>query len=125
MRPLLSILLLAASGSILLRGIENPATRGRELYEKRCSGCHGLDTLKVGPPLRAAFGRRAASDPKFPYSEGLKKASLVWDETTLNRWLADPEALVPDNDMSFRLDQADERSAIVSYLKQLSPQKVR
>jgi len=95
------------------------AKRGRELYEKRCGGCHALDNAKVGPPLRSIFGRRAAADPSFPYSDGLKKAGLVWDEATLERWLTDPEALVSDNDMGFRLSRAEERSAIVAYLKQL------
>jgi cytochrome c len=95
------------------------ATRGREVYEKRCTGCHSLDTVKVGPSLRAVFGRRAAADPSFPYSDALKRAKLTWDEATLDRWLADPEALVPDNDMGFRLGQAEERSALIAYLKQL------
>jgi cytochrome c len=93
--------------------------RGRELYEKRCGGCHALDNAKVGPPLRSIFGRRAAADPSFPYSDGLKKALLVWDEANLDRWLADPEAVASDNDMGFRLSRAEERSAIIAYLKQL------
>ena len=93
--------------------------RGRELYEKRCGGCHALDSAKVGPPLRTIFGRRAAVNPSFPYSDGLKKAGLIWDEATLDRWLSDPEAVVSDNDMGFRLSRAEERSAIIAYLKQL------
>jgi cytochrome c len=95
------------------------ASRGRELYEKRCGGCHALDNAKVGPPLRNIFGHRAAADPSFPYSDGLKKAGLVWDEAALDRWLSDPEALVPDNDMGFRLSRAGERAAVIAYLKQL------
>jgi len=94
-------------------------SRGREVYEKRCGGCHAPDNAKVGPPLRSIFGRRAAADPSFPYSDGLKKAGLVWDEATLDRWLSDPEAVVPDNDMGFRLSRAEERSAVIAYLKQL------
>ena len=93
--------------------------RGRELYVKRCGGCHGLDNAKVGPPLRRIVGRRAAADPSFPYSDGLKKAGLVWDEATLDRWLSNPEALVFDNEMGFQLSRAEERSAIIEYLKQL------
>jgi len=93
--------------------------RGRELYEKRCGGCHMLDGTKVGPPLRSIFGRRAGADLSFPYSDGLKKAGLVWDEATLDRWLTDPEAVVSDNDMGFRLSRAEERSAVIAYLKQL------
>ena len=101
------------------------STRGRELYEKRCTGCHSLDGVKVGPPLRAVFGRRAAADPSFPYSEALKKSGLSWNETNLDRWLTDPEALVPDSDMAFRSNQAEERAAIIAYLKELPGKQVR
>jgi cytochrome c len=104
---------------------ESDLNAGRELYEKRCGGCHGLDNARVGPSLRRVFGRRAAADPSFPYSEALKKARLVWDEPTLDRWLEDPEALVADNDMGFRLSRADERAAIIAYLKQLTPKQGR
>ena len=96
------------------------STRGRDLFDKRCTGCHSLDSIKVGPPLRGTFGHRAATDPKFPYSDALKKTAPVWDEVTLDKWLADPDALVPDNDMSFRLADAGERAAIVAYLKHLA-----
>ena len=65
------------------------------------------------------MGRRAGADLSFPYSDGLKKAGLVWDEATLDRWLTDPEAVVSDNDMGFRLSRAEERSAVIAYLKQL------
>jgi len=98
----------------------NTAVRGREVFQKRCTGCHSLDTAKVGPPLRGVYGRRAAADPEFPYSDALKRARITWDDSTLDRWLADPASVVADNDMSFRLDDADERAAIRVYLKQLS-----
>ena len=65
-------------------------------------------------------GGKAARAPKFPYSDALKKAQITWDNSTLDRWLADPDALVPDNDMSFRLENADERAAILFYLRQLA-----
>ena len=95
------------------------ATRGRTLFEKRCTGCHAVDGIKAAPPLRGIFHKPAARNAKFPYSDALKSAHLTWDEATLDRWLADPDATVPGNDMSFRLDKADERADIVAYLKQL------
>jgi cytochrome c len=94
-------------------------SRGRELFEKRCTGCHALDRAKVGPPLRGAFGRGAARDGRYPYSDALTRARLTWDEPTLDKWLVDPEVLVPGNDMPFRLEDPTERADIIAYLKHL------
>jgi cytochrome c len=113
------VVLMAAMVVVLVAADSVPANRGREIFEKRCTGCHSLDNLKVGPALRGVYGRRSGADPRFPYSDALAKARLTWDDATLQRWLADPDAVVPGNDMSFRLDNADERAAIVEYLKQL------
>ena len=96
------------------------AERGRELFERRCTGCHSLDGDKEGPRLRGVYGRKSGTVPTFKYSEALKKADVTWDETTLDKWLADPDAFIPDADMDFHLQKADERSAVIAYLKQLS-----
>ncbi|MBN9662636.1 MAG: c-type cytochrome [Acidobacteria bacterium] len=115
-----------ASGLVALWGAGNPASGpGREVFEKRCTGCHSLDGVKVGPPLRGIFGRRAAAYGSFPYSAALQKSALTWNEATLERWLTDPESLVPDNDMAFRMSRAEERTAIIEYLKQLSEKPAR
>jgi cytochrome c len=114
-----AVLLMAALVVVLVAADPPSTSRGREIYEKRCTGCHSLDTLKVGPALRGVYGRRSGADSRFPYSDALLKARLTWDDSTLEKWLTDPDALVPGNDMSFRLDNVAERSAIVEYLKQL------
>ena len=75
---------------------------------------------KAGPPLRQIFGRPAATDAQFTYSDALRNAHLVWDETTLDRWLTDPEAVAADNDMAFRVSKAEERAAIIAYLRRLA-----
>jgi cytochrome c len=94
--------------------------RGRDTFEKRCTGCHTLDKTKVGPPLRGVYGRHAGKDPQFTYSDAVKNASVAWDESTLDRWLTDTESVIPGNDMAFRLDDAAERANIIAYLRQLS-----
>jgi len=94
--------------------------RGRDAFEKRCTGCHTLDKIKVGPPLRGVYGRRAGKDPQFAYSDALKHTLVTWDESTLDRWLTDTESIIPDNDMAFRLNDPADRASIVAYLKQLS-----
>ena len=74
-------------------------------------------TDKVGPRLAGVVGRKAGSLP-FPYSDSVKKSDVIWNEELLDKWLTDPESVIPDNDMSFRLTNAEERAAIISYLKE-------
>jgi cytochrome c2 len=43
----------------------------------------------------------------------------------LEKWLTDTQSLVEDNNMDFHVPKADERAAIIQYLKLLSsPQTV-
>ena len=35
------------------------------------------------------------------YSDALKSSGIIWDDRSLDEWLTDPEAMVPDNDMPF------------------------
>jgi cytochrome c len=93
--------------------------RGAQLFQKRCTGCHALDRVKAAPPVRGIFGRAAGRDGLYPYSDSMKQARVVWDEQTLDRWLADPDGLIPGNDMTFRLESAAERADIIAYLKSL------
>jgi len=90
---------------------------GSDLFARRCAGCHSLDKDKEGPRLRGVYGRVAGSVPAFPYSDGLKKAGILWDDQSLEHWLSNPEAVVPDSDMAFHVKDAEERKAIIEFLK--------
>ena len=117
-------MLLAAglwAAAVVLSGAEGGASQGKELFMKRCSGCHSPDRDMEGPHLRGVYWRRSGSVPGFPYSERLKQAGITWDAQSLDRWLTDPDALVPGNDMSLRTEKAEERAEIIRYLRQLSP----
>ena len=96
------------------------ASRGKELFKKRCTGCHALDGDRVGPRLRGVFGNSAGSVPGFPYSEAIRNSCVIWDNDSLDKWLADPAALIPDSDMAFRVANPSERTDILAYLKTLS-----
>jgi cytochrome c len=115
-----------AAGAALLAPLapagaaESDAAAGRTVFEKRCTGCHALDHEKVGPRLAGVVGRKAGAISTFPYSDAVKKSGVVWNEAALNTWLTDPETMIPDNDMTFRLDNPAERSAIIAFLKETS-----
>ena len=93
---------------------------GSDLFQNRCGGCHSADKDRVGPRLRGVFGRAAGAVNTFPYSDAVRSSHVVWDATMLDKWLQDPDSVVPDNDMSFRLENKAERTSIIEYLKGLN-----
>ena len=119
---LAALALLAVASTLPVARPAQAAASGKELFEKRCGGCHALDRDKEGPRLRGVYGRVAGSVDSFQYSEALKKSKIIWTDETLEQWLTDTEKLVPDNDMSFHVEKADERGEIIAYLKQNSGQ---
>ena len=56
----------------------------------------------------------------FPSPAALKKAHIVWDDRSLEKWLTDPDAFIPGNDMDFLVSKPQERQDLISYLKQTS-----
>jgi cytochrome c len=90
---------------------------GKELFDKRCGGCHSLDSDKEGPRLRGVYGRPAGTVSSFKYSDAMKAAHFTWDAAALDRWLTDTESVVPDNDMDFHVPKADERADIIEFLR--------
>jgi len=96
--------------------------KGKDLFARRCTGCHATDTNKEGPRLRGVFGRKAAGVSEFGYSDSLKKLTLRWDDANLDRWLTDPDGMAPGTDMVFKLNAPDERKAVIAWLKSLVAQ---
>ena len=114
------IILLPPSSAVVAQDSNAPnADHGRELFERRCTGCHSLDNDKEGPRLRGVFGRKSGTVASFKYSDALQKANVMWNESSLDKWLTDPDKFIPDADMDFHLEKAEERSAVIVYLKQL------
>ena len=120
LRTTLTILTGVVCATLAIGASGKDVERGRDAFEKRCTGCHALDKIKVGPPLRGVYGRNAGRDPQFTYSDAVKNTSVIWDESTLDRWLTDTESIIPDNDMAFRLNDPADRANIIAYLRKLS-----
>lgn len=95
------------------------ALRGQDSYEARCGGCHSVAADRIGPRHAGVLGRRAGSVAGFAYSDALRRSGITWDAASLERWLADPEALVPGQRMGYRLADAQARADIVAYLATL------
>lgn len=95
------------------------AARGQSLFERKCTGCHAIETDREGPHLRGVYGRKAGTAPGFRYSNQLKNSGLVWGEENLKRWIEDSDAFVPGSAMGFSVPKAQDRADIVAFLKSL------
>src|ERR1700747_2376107 len=65
---------------------EADADHGKQLFEKRCTGCHSLDQDKEGPHLRGVYGRQAGKVPGFNYAAALQSSQLTWGVAFLHQW---------------------------------------
>ena len=57
--------------------------------------------------------------PDFNYSPALKNSGLTWNDTTLDLWLRDTDAAVPNSNMGFSVPKAQDRADIIAFLKTL------
>ena len=121
--PLLGLVFAIDSASAEADGdaaqVGGDAAHGQEIYESRCVACHSVDANRVGPRHRGVFGRPAGSLADYNYSTALKAAQFTWNGETLDRWLTNPQALVPGQKMNFKVVNPRDRADVIAYLKTL------
>ena len=96
--------------------VKGDPVRGQTLYQSRCTACHSLDQSRVGPAHRGVFDRLAGSVPGFDYSPALKHSGVRWTAANLNRWLTDPEALIPGQRMGYQVPDPVDRRDLIAFL---------
>ena len=96
------------------------AARGETFYSSNCIACHSLDANRVGPMHRGVYGRKAGSVPGFAYSNAVKSSTVVWNEETLDKWLAGPLSFIPGNKMVVSFSNPQDRADVIAYLKRES-----
>jgi cytochrome c len=98
-----ALVLMAGFAALAAHAAAPPeAERGAREF-RACIACHSLAPGQhlTGPSLANLFGRRAGTAPGFQrYSEALRRSGVVWDERSLDAWLADPARFVPGNSPS-------------------------
>ena len=94
---------------------------GQIAFNNACRTCHTVreGDNRLGPNLSRVIGRKAGSLPNYNYSESMKKADLVWDKQNLDRFIANPDAVVSGNNMKpyGGIASAEERAKIVAFLE--------
>jgi cytochrome c len=85
-----------------------------------CLACHSVLGDGVGPNLHGVFGRKAGTQADFVgrYSQAMTSSGIVWDETSLDAFLAHPDAKVKGTHMLYPgLPDAARRRDLIRYLK--------
>jgi cytochrome c len=91
-------------------------------FKKSCGTCHMAmpeAAPRQGPNLFGVLGDKAGSVPGFKYSPAFAAGAddIHWDEATLDRWLADPQSVIPGAVMFYKQADPDKRRLVIEYLK--------
>ena len=115
----------AMSLTLLLTGAayaDGDAARGEARFQD-CAACHRLEagTNNVGPSLYRIFERKAAALEDFRYSPAMKRSGISWTPETLDKFIADPQAVVPANRMPYAgMANPSDRADLIAYLAKMS-----
>ncbi len=104
--------------------IEGDAKTGKALFNS-CQGCHSVQPSDngVGPSLFGVYGRKAGSLSDYDYSGAMKNSTVIWNDSSLDKHLADPKGFIPGNYMGDSFPKgvvgAGDRASLIEYLKTL------
>ena len=104
----------SSSASEKLSGQDRDVAAGQLVFNNACRTCHTTieGDNRLGPHLYKIVGRKAGSLPNYRYSS----------EAKLNRFIANPDEIVPGNNMKpyGGIASADDRAKIVAFLRSLT-----
>ena len=90
-----------------------------------CRACHQIGPnakIAIGPVLNGVVGRKAGTFPGFEYSDANKNSGITWTPEELDKYLENPQAIVPHTKMIFPgLKDEQKRKDIIAYLQQFGP----
>lgn len=112
----LLLLLMAAARA------DGDAARGEARFQD-CAACHKLEagSNNVGPSLQGLFERKAGALADFRYSPAMKRSGISWTPETLDKFITDPQAMVPANRMPYAgMANASDRADLIAYLQKSS-----
>jgi cytochrome c len=125
-----SLALCLLSGAGFCHGVAVPsvaladdaADAGAAQFKKSCGTCHTVDPKappRQGPNLHKVVGRPAGTMKGFKYSAAFVKAApnITWTPDMIDKWITDPQQVVPGAVMLYHQSDADKRKLIIDFLK--------
>jgi cytochrome c len=94
---------------------------GKQAFQE-CVACHSIKVGEngVGPSLAGVFGTKAGDVAGYRFSGPMKRSGLTWDAATLDKFLENPQALIPGTRMPYSgMADANARTALVKYMETL------
>jgi cytochrome c len=89
-----------------------------------CRACHQIGPsakIAVGPVLNGVVGRKAGTYPGYEYSPANKNSGITWTPEELDKYLTNPQAVVPHTKMIFPgIKDAQKRKDVIAYLEQFN-----
>jgi cytochrome c2 len=96
--------------------------RGEARFQD-CAACHKLvaGANEIGPSLHGIFTRKAGELADFRFSPAMKRSGIEWTPETFDKYIADPQAMVPANRMPYAgMASASDRADLIAYLVKAS-----
>ncbi|MET1028452.1 MAG: c-type cytochrome [Dongiaceae bacterium] len=121
-RGLCCLLIALAQSAVMTTAVQAADDAGAAQFKKSCGTCHSLDPKsppRQGPNLHGVVGRPAGAVKGFKYSPAFLKgkSGIVWDAATLDRWIANPQEVIPGVVMMYHQSDAEKRQLVIDYLK--------
>ena len=113
---------LVAPAQLIVAQPQAMAADGQLSFNNACRTCHSLreGDNRLGPNLNRIVGRKAGALPDYGYSSAMKSGDLIWDRSTLDRFIANPDQVVPGHTMRpyGGVASPEERASIIDYLEE-------
>jgi cytochrome c len=119
-------IVISAVAAWLAFSVPAPAADDGELaFNNHCRTCHSTKEAdnRLGPSLHNIYGAKAGAASGYGnYSQSLASSGITWDQTTLDKFIANPDEVVSNNNMKPYKGIGDEavRKAIIAFLKSKS-----
>jgi cytochrome c len=117
--PLLAMTMVAGP---LAAADNQSASADKAAFNTSCRTCHSTKEgdNRLGPSLSSIIGAKAGTRQGYPnYSAAMKGSGITWDEQTLDKFIANPDSVVPNNNMKpfGGVPDANVRKKIIDALK--------